>query len=69
MKQPFVVLISLYQLLLSPFLRVIVGAPMCRYSPSCSEYAKKVIADEGVFRGIRFALVRLLSCQPLRSLV
>lgn len=49
-----------YQHWISPWLP---GA--CRYWPTCSEYARLVIARHGVLRGGVAALKRLLRCQPL----
>ncbi len=36
----------------------------CRFSPSCSEYARQAIARHG-WRGLWLALRRLLRCHPL----
>ncbi len=48
-----------YQWLLSPF----VGSA-CRFSPTCSEYARLAMIDHGAFRGSWLALLRILRCQP-----
>lgn len=37
----------------------------CRYSPTCSEYARLAVLEHGVLAGGGKALVRLLRCQPL----
>ena len=37
----------------------------CRYSPTCSEYARLAILRHGVFCGSLRALWRLARCQPL----
>lgn len=37
----------------------------CRYSPTCSEYARLAILKHGVLRGFGLALWRLARCQPL----
>ena len=55
----FLVLIRLYQLLLSPLL----GAK-CRYTPSCSAYAVEAIKKYGPFKGGWMALKRIASCRP-----
>jgi len=55
-----ILLIRLYQLLLGPWVR---GA--CRYTPSCSEYARQAIARHGFLRGIGLAMRRILRCHPL----
>jgi uncharacterized protein len=65
MKRIFIGMIVLYQKGLSPILKQILGVPaMCRYSPSCSEYAKIVIYKYGIAKGGVMAVKRLLSCQP-----
>jgi hypothetical protein len=49
-----------YQRWLSPQLPA-----ACRYWPTCSEYAREVIARRGVLVGGAWAIGRLLRCQPL----
>jgi hypothetical protein len=51
-----------YQRWVSPLL-----PPACRYWPSCSEYARLMIARHGLVRGGLGALGRLLRCQPLAA--
>ncbi|MBP9719619.1 MAG: membrane protein insertion efficiency factor YidD [Candidatus Levybacteria bacterium] len=63
MKYIFTLLITIYQFTLSPILFSIFGQ-QCRYSPSCSAYAKQAILEKGVIIGIYLAVKRLLSCQP-----
>ena len=53
-------LIWLYQTFLAPLL-----PPACRFTPSCSEYARQAILVHGVFKGSILALWRILRCQPL----
>lgn len=36
----------------------------CRYSPTCSEYARLAILKHGVLRGVAMAAWRLARCQP-----
>lgn len=36
----------------------------CRFSPSCSEYAKQAIIKYGFFLGVLKATKRLLFCHP-----
>lgn len=48
-----------YQLLLRPLLPA-----ACRFQPSCSEYAREVLAGHGVIRGGGLALRRLARCHP-----
>jgi len=37
----------------------------CRFSPTCSEYARLAVLKYGVLRGGLYAIGRLLRCQPL----
>jgi putative membrane protein insertion efficiency factor len=52
-----------YQLVLSPLL----GGGVCRFYPSCSEYAAAVIARDGPLRGGWKAVRRLSRCTPLQT--
>mgnify|MGYP001546660100 FL=1 len=59
------VLIRLYQRLLSPALPALLGPGCgCRFSPTCSHYAIEAIASRGVLVGSWLALRRLLKCTP-----
>ena len=37
----------------------------CRFTPTCSEYARLAVLKHGVVRGSAMAAWRLLKCQPL----
>lgn len=52
--------IRIYQLILSPWL----GANKCRYTPTCSEYAKEALIKHGIGKGLYLAIRRLLRCAP-----
>lgn len=52
-------LIRAYQYVISP----IIG-PVCRFYPSCSEYAYIAIYRYGLIRGISLAVRRILKCNP-----
>ena len=39
----------------------------CRYSPSCSEYAKTAVERFGVLRGGAMAAKRVLRCNPFHT--
>jgi putative membrane protein insertion efficiency factor len=65
MKHIVITVISLYQMVLSPLFKQLLGVKsQCRYSPSCSVYAKQVITDHGIMKGSSLAVRRILSCQP-----
>jgi len=48
-----------YQYLVSPLL-----GPVCRYHPSCSDYARESLYTHGLARGSWLALRRLGRCHP-----
>ena len=49
-----------YQRFLSPLL-----PPACRFTPSCSTYARAALRHHNVFSATRLIVWRLLRCQPL----
>ena len=59
LRSAFVVPITLYQRLISPFL-----PRRCRYHPTCSAYAVEAVRSLGIFRGTVLAVWRLLRCNP-----
>ena len=59
MRATLVILIKLYQYLLSPWV-----GNQCRFYPTCSEYAKAAIKTHGVVSGSWLAARRLLRCHP-----
>jgi uncharacterized protein len=56
---PIVAAIRIYQRTLSKLL-----PPVCRFYPSCSEYATQAIERHGTLAGMRLAGLRLLRCMP-----
>jgi len=68
MKKIFVFTINLYQAFVSTLLKNILGVnKMCRFSPTCSEYAKRTISKDGVLLGLKKSTIRILRCQPFFS--
>ena len=59
MKRIFLALISFYQRRISPW-----TPPTCRFTPTCSAYAKEAIEKYGAGKGTWLALKRLLRCHP-----
>ena len=58
--------IKMYQKEISPKLKQQLGVDrLCRYTPSCSEYAKQSIEKYGNIKGTVMAAGRLLRCNPL----
>jgi uncharacterized protein len=39
--------------------------PVCRYTPSCSEYMAQSLAEHGAGRGLLLGLRRISRCHPL----
>lgn len=65
LKQILIASLSFYQKIISPLLHQLLGVQSaCRFSPTCSEYAKESIKEKGALRGSFMAVKRLLSCQP-----
>ena len=58
----FIVLVRLYQRLLSPLLNAF--GPLCRFEPSCSRYALACLEEHGAARGSLLSIVRLCKCHP-----
>lgn len=52
-------LILFYQKGISPW-----TPASCRYTPTCSEYARQAITSHGAASGARLALLRILRCHP-----
>lgn len=49
-----------YQRLISPWL-----PPVCRYTPSCSQYMIDAIRKKGLLVGLLKGTLRVLRCNPL----
>lgn len=60
MKRALIRMILWYQRHISPHL-----PDACRYTPTCSEYAKVAITRYGAARGTYMGLKRILKCNPL----
>ena len=59
MKSLAVALIRGYQRFLSPLL-----PPSCRFTPTCSEYARQAIERHGALKGSWMGALRILRCNP-----
>lgn len=55
----FLLLIRFYQTCISPL-----TPAACRYTPTCSQYAKEAIIKHGPLKGSWLALKRILRCNP-----
>lgn len=58
-KQIFIFPILIYQYSISPLL-----PSSCRYTPTCSHYAKEAIMKHGILKGIWLAIKRIRRCHP-----
>ena len=56
---PFILLIRLYQLIISPWL-----GNKCRYTPSCSQYGIEALRKHGLIKGLWLTVKRVSSCHP-----
>lgn len=60
MKAIVLFLINGYRLILSP-----IFGGQCRFTPTCSAYARQAVEKYGPLRGMTLGLRRLLRCHPL----
>lgn len=58
-QQALLFFIKVYQLLISPL-----TGPVCRFYPSCSEYAFEAVKKHGSLKGSFLAVKRILKCHP-----
>lgn len=59
MKRVLLGLIWFYQKAISPYTR-----RSCRFTPTCSEYAREAVIKHGAWKGLRLAVWRVLRCNP-----
>lgn len=51
--------IVFYQKAISPY-----TPPACRFTPTCSEYARQALKKHGPIKGLALAIWRILRCNP-----
>ena len=51
--------IRFYQTAISPY-----TPPSCRFTPTCSEYARQALLKHGPIKGLYLAIRRILRCHP-----
>ena len=51
--------IWIYQKAISPY-----TPPSCRFTPTCSEYARQALIKYGPVKGLYLAIRRILRCHP-----
>lgn len=59
LQRPLIAAIRFYQKGISPL-----KPPVCRFHPTCSQYALEAVERYGAARGAWLAFRRLLRCQP-----
>jgi len=59
MKSVLIFFINQYQMYISPR-----TPSVCRFTPSCSAYAKEAIMKYGAVKGGKLAVKRILRCRP-----
>jgi putative membrane protein insertion efficiency factor len=60
MKAIAIILIQIYRAVISPLF-----PPVCRFQPTCSQYAMEAIERFGVAQGSWLAARRIVRCNPL----
>lgn len=60
-KKIFIKLIEIYQKISS------LTPPVCRFTPTCSEYMKQAIQKYGIFKGAWLGLKRVVKCHPFNE--
>ncbi|MGA0402612.1 MAG: membrane protein insertion efficiency factor YidD [Flavobacteriaceae bacterium] len=56
---PFILIIRIYQLLISPL-----TPASCRFTPTCSTYSIEALKKHGPIKGGWLAIKRISSCHP-----
>ncbi len=62
MKKIFILIIRLYQMILSPFMN-----NSCRFFPTCSEYGMQAIQKHGSLKGAWLTCKRICKCHPFHK--
>lgn len=68
-KKILLLAIRSYQFIIKlfyPVVKVFFPSGLCRFSPSCSEYAYLAIEKYGIKQGIKKSIKRLLKCHPFK---
>jgi putative membrane protein insertion efficiency factor len=56
---PFIIVIKIYQVLISPLF-----PSSCRYMPTCSHYTIEALKKHGLFKGGWLGIKRISKCHP-----
>ena len=63
MTKILIFIIKIYKYLISPLL-----GNRCRFLPTCSEYFIDALKTQGLMRGFKLGLKRILKCHPIKKL-
>ena len=63
MKKILILIIKIYQYLISPLL-----GSRCRFLPTCSEYFIEALKTQGLIKGAKLGVKRILKCHPFEKL-
>ena len=63
MKTFLIFIIKFYQYFISPLL-----GNKCRFLPTCSEYFIEALKTQGLIRGVKLGIKRILKCHPFKKL-
>lgn len=61
LKKILVKIIELYQKISS------LTPPVCRFTPTCSEYTKQALLKYGLFKGLWLGTKRVCKCHPFNE--
>ena len=59
LRELYVLPLRFYRRFISPL-----KPPMCRFHPTCSQYALDAVRQHGIIKGTLLATWRLMRCQP-----
>lgn len=62
LKKPSLWLLGVFMLFVRPLLG---PRGVCRFTPTCSEYARQAVIKYGAFKGLWLAVKRVFKCHPL----
>ena len=63
MTKILIIIIKIYQYLISPLL-----GNRCRFLPTCSEYFIEALKTQGLTIGTKLGIKRILKCHPFKKL-
>lgn len=58
-RKLFLLPVFFYRLCISPLF-----PPVCRFTPTCSQYCVEAVMKHGIFKGFYLAAKRILRCRP-----